>query len=563
MSLEKLNHYSMENPASIYDEEAMTALELAGRTATKMNEVVQFANDTMRICGEHLSLQDEQIEAMKQTTDKWDDLDSEVTDGRVDVTGRTHQNIGTAIRHQFKNTALIRRELNINEDLDTITDTGVYFISSGNENINMPENCRGGILINYYTESTTRRYQILYAYDETVAYIRHYKQTQWSAWELMVTAGKLGEFTACVRGELPGGTDLDTIQDNSVYFLSSKYTYPNIPEGETGGMLTTYYNDVHRHYQSFVSYDTNTEYRRNAGNGIFSEWKEIGSEGSSEAGSDSKDVRIIQESATQFRIYFGEFNTSLQYTADSILGEGKGNWNLIGIRRDAVQIDGGGDILGPVRINDNSDEVGGVHGYENTNIIEISVGGKTYTNPTEELLQAEGDTLTLTLQSTIYDRATLDQCIGMTRNVRIVFSKNKMWVGTGFINNDSMTVNRATNGGLLSAKAEDVTSIVMDDQYLGGITAESYEWVSNYNGKTQNATINTKNGSMTIRNLSTYARFVTGGNEITSATPKIVAFTSETPPRLKVYFDTIPEGSGSSMLAGEGRITSQFEYLFS
>ena len=126
-----------------------------------------------------------------------------------------------------------------------------------------------------------------------------------------------------------------------------------------------------------------------------------------------------------------------------------------------------------------------------------------------------------------------------------------------------MTVNRATNGGLLSAKAEDVTSIVMDDQYLGGITAESYEWVSNYNGKTQNATINTKNGSMTIRNLSTYARFVTGGNEITSATPKIVAFTSETPPRLKVYFDTIPEGSGSSMLAAEGLITSQFEYLFS
>lgn len=42
--IEKINHYSIENPASVYDEEAMTALELAGRTAAKVNESVSAFN---------------------------------------------------------------------------------------------------------------------------------------------------------------------------------------------------------------------------------------------------------------------------------------------------------------------------------------------------------------------------------------------------------------------------------------------------------------------------------------------------------------------------------------
>lgn len=45
MALDPLvKHYSMTNPASVYDEEAMTALELAGRTANKVNQCVQAFN---------------------------------------------------------------------------------------------------------------------------------------------------------------------------------------------------------------------------------------------------------------------------------------------------------------------------------------------------------------------------------------------------------------------------------------------------------------------------------------------------------------------------------------
>ena len=44
--IEKIGHYSLENPGSVYDEEAMTALELAGRTAQKVNECVDQVNKT-------------------------------------------------------------------------------------------------------------------------------------------------------------------------------------------------------------------------------------------------------------------------------------------------------------------------------------------------------------------------------------------------------------------------------------------------------------------------------------------------------------------------------------
>lgn len=45
MSIEPINHYSLTNPASVYDEEALTALELAARTAGKVNEVINDNNN--------------------------------------------------------------------------------------------------------------------------------------------------------------------------------------------------------------------------------------------------------------------------------------------------------------------------------------------------------------------------------------------------------------------------------------------------------------------------------------------------------------------------------------
>lgn len=49
--IDRMNtHYSMTNPASVFDEEAMTALELAGRTTGKVNECVDTINRHLEDC---------------------------------------------------------------------------------------------------------------------------------------------------------------------------------------------------------------------------------------------------------------------------------------------------------------------------------------------------------------------------------------------------------------------------------------------------------------------------------------------------------------------------------
>lgn len=151
MSINPLNHhYAMENPPSVYDEEAMTALELAGRTAAKVNECVEVCNqipDTVaNTVQEHIaggsfdkqidkSLGDleatvtAEMEETRQATAKtMSDTqanlhsqytalegrvtnlatlregsttgDAELVDGRTGDDGTIYQNIGDAIREQ-------------------------------------------------------------------------------------------------------------------------------------------------------------------------------------------------------------------------------------------------------------------------------------------------------------------------------------------------------------------------------------------------------------------------------------------------------------------------------
>lgn len=135
------NHYAIENPASIYDEEAMTALELAGRTTAKVNEVVEAQNALDERVSDTLALQDEKLDTFQNETipetvagavnehiasgefaediDRYagnltsrldnlvgsvkqgsTTLDAEVIDGRVDKDGYIFPNLGTAMRWQ-------------------------------------------------------------------------------------------------------------------------------------------------------------------------------------------------------------------------------------------------------------------------------------------------------------------------------------------------------------------------------------------------------------------------------------------------------------------------------
>lgn len=144
MYINPLNHhYAMENPASVYDEEAMTALELAGRTTAKVNEVVKSQNQLKEETEAHLAQQDQAITKMNNETmpanvteevqrkidsgefteeiDRYagnlearvDNLlgrvtegsttmDAEVIDMRTGNNNQVYPSAGTAIRGQFK-----------------------------------------------------------------------------------------------------------------------------------------------------------------------------------------------------------------------------------------------------------------------------------------------------------------------------------------------------------------------------------------------------------------------------------------------------------------------------
>lgn len=149
MPINPLNHhYAMENPASVYDEEAMTALELAGRTTAKVNETVKAFNELETKTGEHLGTQDQAIERIRKVTvpaevkaecerlisagefdqaisvymnhlnERVDNLlgsveegsttlDAEVIDARVNANGVAETNAGSAVRSVY--TGLSRR----------------------------------------------------------------------------------------------------------------------------------------------------------------------------------------------------------------------------------------------------------------------------------------------------------------------------------------------------------------------------------------------------------------------------------------------------------------------
>ena len=131
MCLKPLNiHYSMENQASVYDEEAMTALELAGRTTAKVNEVVDKVNNfTSEMTEKHEALVqsvpgvvaedvqkhidngvfDSQIGKYANNLEgrlnnlilNGEENSAEVLDIRADVQGFVFDNAGNAVREQY------------------------------------------------------------------------------------------------------------------------------------------------------------------------------------------------------------------------------------------------------------------------------------------------------------------------------------------------------------------------------------------------------------------------------------------------------------------------------
>lgn len=153
-------HYAFTNPASVHDEEALTALELAGRQGAKINEVVDEVNrqTTVQIpaevaaevqeyinngefdaaIDEYADGLQEQINVLRGRVNTFTALDegattadAEVADIRTGVDGKVAATAGESVRRQidllpFPRSSVISQNVN----LDTFTTPGFYSFDS-------------------------------------------------------------------------------------------------------------------------------------------------------------------------------------------------------------------------------------------------------------------------------------------------------------------------------------------------------------------------------------------------------------------------------------------------
>ena len=114
-------HYSMQNPATVYDEEALTTLEMCGRLGAKLNEVITAVN----------GCEVPQIVNVSPTGDETGELDRVVIQGKLDAGYSVHLSAG----EYFLNGPLIFRPgymLRGDSQLNTVINCKAGFIDHEN-----------------------------------------------------------------------------------------------------------------------------------------------------------------------------------------------------------------------------------------------------------------------------------------------------------------------------------------------------------------------------------------------------------------------------------------------
>lgn len=94
--IKPINHYSIENPATVYDEEAVTALQLAGRTAAKVNEVINDQNSLRSETEETVNRQNNNIDNLREDYNEFTEkVTTEIIPAAVETEFQEKINDGT------------------------------------------------------------------------------------------------------------------------------------------------------------------------------------------------------------------------------------------------------------------------------------------------------------------------------------------------------------------------------------------------------------------------------------------------------------------------------------
>jgi len=259
----------------------------------------------------------------------------------------------------------------------------------------------------------------------------------------------------------------------------------------------------------------------------------------------SDNVSMQKINNTNYKITFGQFNVTLFKTVDATTNAN--NWNLKEIKKgDNVIVPEGTDIIGPVKLTTNNDFIGGVHGDETTDYINVSINGQNY--QLNEINNISGDNMTILMKSSIYDEITKNKVFD--RFVTLFIEKNKIKVSCNYKAVTSTSLQRATNGGLIGCRNNIIKHIMFNNSYFDTPPSAS---ISNNSKNNTSATISTLYGTITVNNIKGYMNENYQGN--------LGVFTSENPMRCKVYFDTYK--NGNYPIDENDEINGEFEYLLS
>lgn len=263
--------------------------------------------------------------------------------------------------------------------------------------------------------------------------------------------------------------------------------------------------------------------------------------------SEDKKVRIIKENSNTFTIYYGNFNVTLFKTEN--ISTNANNWNIKDVKRgDNVLVPTGTDIIGPVRINENTDFIGGVHGDETTTHIIIDIDGTSYKdNNIQNISDIKCNKITITLISNVYDQLAGD--LAFTRNVMLDITDSKIHCSNSFKAQKNLTLRTACTGGLIACRNTIINNIVMNNGYYDSAPTTQ---VHNHSKANTYAVINTIYGSITAINIKGYDNPHYYGF--------LNVYENESPIRCKVYFE--PYYDGTYTINTNDIITGEFEYLF-